>query len=317
MTDVPLAPDMGVPRTRRARVGLYLPQLRMDYLSIEEKVLMAENLGFHSVWFMDHLAAPALPEADTLEAWALAAALARRTSRIRLGHLTLCSSFRHPALLAKMAATLDVISEGRLDLGLGWGSVEDELRTFGFPEEPAKVRATRLVESLEVLDRMFSGETFSFKGRFHQLRNAIGRPVPVQQPRIPIHIGGGGRRFTLPIAAHFADWWNCPTYAVDRLAELIPLARPAQVSVQHVVGLASSRAGREEVVAEAERRFGGWGGLVAGTPQEVADALNAEVDLGVEMFICQFADFGTAKSLRLFAREVLPALKSPDRVAFA
>ena len=283
----------------------------MDYSTIEERVLIAESLGFGSVWFMDHWPRAGDAEADTLEGWTVAAALARRTSRIRLGHLTLCTSFRHPALLAKMAATLDLISQGRLDLGLGWGSVEDELRTYGYPDEPPKVRATRLVESLEVLDRMFTGETFSFKGRFHQLRNAIGRPVPVQQPRIPIHIGGGGRRYTLPIASHYADWWNCPAYAVDRLASLIPLARPARVSVQHVIGLASNRATRDRVVEEAERRFGGWGGLVAGTPQEVADALNEELDLGVEMFICQFSDFGTAKSLRLFAREVMPALRLP------
>ena len=303
--------DTGGSVTEPVTVGLYLPQLRMDFSTIEERVLMAEGLGFHSVWFMDHLAAPAMAEADTLEAWTVAAALARRTSTIRLGHLTLCASFRHPALLAKMAATLDIISNGRLDLGLGWGSAEDELRTFGYPEEPPKVRATRLVESLEILDRMFTGETFSFNGRFHQLRNAIGRPVPVQQPRIPIHIGGGGRRYTLPLASHYADWWNCPSYAVDRLASLIPLARPARVSVQHPIGLASNRATREGVVAEAERRFGSWGGLITGTPGEVADALNRELDLGVEMFICQFSDFGSAKSLRLFAREVMPALRLP------
>lgn len=299
-------------RRRSAQIGLYLPQLRMDYSTIEERVLVAESLGFDSVWFMDHMAAPAMPEADALEGWTVAAALARRTSRIRLGHLTLCTSFRHPALLAKMAATLDVISDGRLDLGLGWGSVEDELRTYGYPDEPPKVRATRLVESLEILDRMFTGERFSFKGRFHQLHDAIARPVPVQQPRIPIHIGGGGKRFTLPIASHYADWWNCPAYAVDRFASLIPLARPAQVSVQHVIGIASSRATRDRVVEEAERRFGAWGGLITGTPQEVADALNRELDLGVEMFICQFSDFGTAKSLRLFAREVMPALRLPN-----
>lgn len=304
-----ITPPGGTRATRAPLIGLYLPQIRMDFSTIEERVLMAEGLGFNSVWFMDHLAAPAMPEADTLEAWTVAAALARRTSRIRLGHLTLCASFRHPALLAKMAATLDVISDGRLDLGLGWGSVEDELRTFGFPEEPPKVRATRLVESLEILDRMFTGDTFSFKGRFHQIRNGIGRPVPVQTPRIPIHIGGGGRRYTLPLASHYADWWNCPSYAVDRLASLIPLARPARVSVQHPIGLASNRASREKVVAEAERRFGAWGGLIAGTPAEVAEALNAEIDLGVEMFILQFSDFGSAKSLRLFAREVVPALK--------
>ena len=269
---------------------------------------MAESLGFDSVWFMDHLAAPAMAETDTLEAWTVAAALARRTSQIRLGHLTLGNSFRHPALLAKMAASLDVISDGRLDLGLGWGSVEQEFRTFGFPEETNKVRATRLAETLEILDRMFRGEPFSFRGRFHQLEDAIGRPVPAQD-RIPIHIGGGGRRYTLPLAARYADWWNCPSYAAADLASLIPLAGNARVSVQHPIGLASTKAARETVQEEAERRFGSWGGLITGTPQEVAEALAEEVALGVEMFILQFWDFGTAKSLRLFAREVAPALR--------
>ena len=288
--------------------GVYLPQLRMDFSTIEERVFMAESLGFDSVWFMDHMAAPAMPEADTLEAWTVVSALARRTSRIRLGHLTLANSFRHPALLAKMAASLDVITEGRLDLGLGWGSVEAEFRSFGFPVEPAKVRATRLAETLEILERMFRGERFSFRGRFHVLEDAVGRPVPVQR-KIPIHIGGGGRRFTLPLAARYADWWNCPSYAVDDLAELIPLAGNARVSVQHPIGLASNKAVKDTVKAEAERRFGAWGGLITGTPQEVADALAREVELGVELFILQFWDFGSAKSLRLFAREVVPALR--------
>jgi alkanesulfonate monooxygenase SsuD/methylene tetrahydromethanopterin reductase-like flavin-dependent oxidoreductase (luciferase family) len=289
-------------------VGLYLPQLRMEFSTIEERVFMAESLGFDSVWFMDHLAAPALPEADTLEAWTTAAALARRTSRIRLGHLTLANAFRHPALLAKMAVTLDVVSEGRLDLGLGWGSVEEELRRYSFPVESNKARATRLAETLEILERMFRGERFSFRGRFHELEDAIGRPVPVQ-PKIPIHIGGGGRRYTLPLAARYADWWNCPSYAVDDLEELIPLAGNARVSVQHPIGLATNKATREAVHEEAERRFGAWGGLITGTPQEVADALSREAALGVELFILQFWDFGTAKTLRLFAREVAPALR--------
>jgi alkanesulfonate monooxygenase SsuD/methylene tetrahydromethanopterin reductase-like flavin-dependent oxidoreductase (luciferase family) len=289
-------------------VGLYLPQLRMEFSTIEERVFMAESLGFDSVWFMDHLAAPALPEADTLEAWTTAAALARRTSRIRLGHLTLANAFRHPALLAKMAVTLDVVSEGRLDLGLGWGSVEEELRRYSYPVESNKARATRLAETLEILERMFRGERFSFRGRFHELEDAIGRPVPVQ-PKIPIHIGGGGRRYTLPLAARYADWWNCPSYAVDDLEELMPLAGNARVSVQHPIGLATNKATREAVHEEAERRFGAWGGLITGTPQEVADALSREAALGVELFILQFWDFGTAKTLRLFAREVAPALR--------
>ena len=117
--------------------GVYLPQVRMDFETLCERTLAAEAAGFDSVWLMDHLVAPLDPDLDTLEAWTTAAALAARTSRIRIGHLVLCDPFRHPAVLAKMAATLDVVSNGRLELGLGWGSVPDELQTFGFGAEPA------------------------------------------------------------------------------------------------------------------------------------------------------------------------------------
>src|SRR5882672_4920693 len=118
-----------------AQVGLFLPQMRMTFDQVEAKVRAAEELGFHSAWFMDHLAPPAATQHDMLEGWTTASAIAARTSTIRLGHLVLCGPFRHPALLAKMASTLDVISNGRLDLGIGWGSVPDELRRYGFGDE--------------------------------------------------------------------------------------------------------------------------------------------------------------------------------------
>src|SRR5204862_4220899 len=139
--------------------GLYLPQLRMSFERIVERALAAEAAGFDSVWLMDHFTAPMAREIDTFEAWTVATALAARTSTIRIGHLVLCDPFRHPVLLAKMAATFDVISGGRLELGIGWGSVPDELRAFGFGPDPARVRAAKLKETLEILDAMFRGVT--------------------------------------------------------------------------------------------------------------------------------------------------------------
>src|SRR5215211_2789369 len=163
----------------------------MSFDTILERTLAAEAAGFDSVWLMDHLAAPAAPEWDTLEGWTLAAALAARTSRIRLGHLVTCDPFRHPAVLAKMAATVDVLSDGRLELGLGWGSVERELETYGFgPADPAE-RAARMREPIEILDLMCGGGPFDFAGQ-HTLQGAIGRPRPGQRPRPPLHIGGAG-----------------------------------------------------------------------------------------------------------------------------
>src|SRR5258706_7607672 len=121
-------------------VGVFLPQMRMTFDQIESKVRTAEELGYHAAWFMDHMAPPAAAEHEMLEGWTTVAALAARTSTIHLGHLVLCGPFRHPALLAKMAATLDVISGGRLELGIGWGSVPDELRRYGFGDEPPSVK---------------------------------------------------------------------------------------------------------------------------------------------------------------------------------
>jgi alkanesulfonate monooxygenase SsuD/methylene tetrahydromethanopterin reductase-like flavin-dependent oxidoreductase (luciferase family) len=222
--------------------------------------------------------------------------------------MVLCNQFRHPVLLAKMAATLDVISGGRLELGLGWGSVASEMAAFGLGDEPAAVRAGRLAESLEILERLFSGERVDYTGRFYQLKGAIARPRPAQA-RIPIHVGGAGRKLTLPLAAKHADWWNCVSYGVDRLPELAPLARPARISVQHPVALLPEEpAARASAAADARRRFGSWGGLLVGTPEEIARALRAEVALGAEMFVIQLCDFARPATIERFAREVIPAL---------
>jgi alkanesulfonate monooxygenase SsuD/methylene tetrahydromethanopterin reductase-like flavin-dependent oxidoreductase (luciferase family) len=287
--------------------GLYLPQIRMSFDRILERTLAAEAAGFDSVWLMDHFAAPMAPDVDTFEGWTVASALAARTSTIRIGHLVLCDPFRHPVLLAKTAATFDVISGGRLELGIGWGSVPDELRTFGFGPEPAATRASRLRETLEIVELMFSGEPFDFTGEHFTLRGATGRPVPVQS-HVPVHIGGGGPKLTMPLVERFADWWNCPGYALDRIDDLRPLAGRARVSVQHPIGLAASDNDRDGVIATASRRFGSWGGVIAGTAGEVAAALSAEVERGVEGFVCQFSDFGTPETIERFMREVVPGM---------
>jgi alkanesulfonate monooxygenase SsuD/methylene tetrahydromethanopterin reductase-like flavin-dependent oxidoreductase (luciferase family) len=289
-------------------LGLFLPQLRMSFPTILERTLAAEAAGFDSVWLMDHLAAPAMPEVDTFEGWTLAAALAVRTTSIRIGHLVTCDPFRHPAVLAKMAATVDVLSEGRLELGLGWGSVERELDTYGIGAGPPRARADRMRETIEILDLMFAGEPFDHDGAAHRLRGAIGRPRPRQLPRPPLHIGGAGPQLTMPMVRDHADWWNCPTYAVERLDELRPLAGDARVSVQHPVGLAAGPAERDETVALAQRRFGSWGGLVAGTSNEVADALAAEAASGVEGFVIQLTDFGQPETIAQFMEEVAPTI---------
>jgi alkanesulfonate monooxygenase SsuD/methylene tetrahydromethanopterin reductase-like flavin-dependent oxidoreductase (luciferase family) len=281
----------------------------MSWDRLCERTLVAERAGFDSVWFMDHLAAPASPEIDTFEGWTVASAIAALTSRIRIGHLVLCDPFRHPALLAKMAATLDVISGGRLELGLGWGSVPTELRAFGFGTDAPRVRADKMRETLQILELMFGGEQFDYDGRHFELHGARGKPVPAQA-RIPLHIGGGGAQLTMPLVAEFADWWNCPGYALDRLDALRPLAGRARISVQHPIGLAHDESDHADVVATVTRRFGTWGAVVAGTPDEVANALAADVRRGVEGFVLQFSDFGTPETLERFMTEVAPDVRA-------
>jgi alkanesulfonate monooxygenase SsuD/methylene tetrahydromethanopterin reductase-like flavin-dependent oxidoreductase (luciferase family) len=178
-----------------------------------------------------------------------------------------------------------------------------ELRTYGFSDEPAAVRAAKLRETLDILALMFGGEPFDYEGTYYTLRGAQGRPVPVQ-PRIPVHIGGGGALHTMPLVRDHADWWNCPGYALDRLDELRPLAGHARISAQHPIGLAANDAERDEVTATVQRRFGSWGGVIAGTSGEVADALAQEVARGVEGFVCQFGDFGAPATIERFMTDV-------------
>jgi alkanesulfonate monooxygenase SsuD/methylene tetrahydromethanopterin reductase-like flavin-dependent oxidoreductase (luciferase family) len=280
----------------------------MGFDRIVERALSAEAAGFDSVWLMDHFAAPMAPDVDTLEGWTVASALAARTSTIHIGHLVLCDPFRHPALLAKMAATLDVISHGRLELGIGWGSVPDELRTFGFGPDSPRTRAQKLRETLEILDLMFSGEPFDYDGQHFTLHGARGRPTPVQA-RVPVHIGGGGPQLTMPLVRDHADWWNCPGYALERLDELRALAGTARVSAQHPIGLAATDSERDAAAETAQRRFGAWGGVISGTADEVAAALAHEVERGVEGFVCQFSDFGTTETIDRFMRDVVPAVR--------
>jgi alkanesulfonate monooxygenase SsuD/methylene tetrahydromethanopterin reductase-like flavin-dependent oxidoreductase (luciferase family) len=294
------------------RFGLFLPQWRLGFDELTRRARAAEAAGFDTLWLMDHLWPPAAPDQDCLEAWTLATALAMRTEHLRIGHMVLCNPLRHPALLAKMAATLDVISGGRLELGIGWGSAEAELEAFGIGAAPARERAERLAESLEILRLLFTGEPVDYEGVHFRLRGALARPRPLRGS-IPIHVGGAGPKLTMPIVARHADWWNCVSYGVERLAELVPLAGSARISVQHPVALITDPARAERTLADAQRRFGAWGGLLSGDPDEVAAALRAEVDLGARAFVIQLSDYGEVPTIEHFAREVIPRVRDACR----
>lgn len=174
---------------------------------------LAELSGFHSLWVSDHLfldwSKYGGPETEqgSLECWTTLTALAMRTERVRLGSLTLCNDFRPPGLLAKMAGTLDRLSGGRLDLGMGAGWYEPEYRAAGIRFDRPGRRIERLAEAVEIIGRLLNGETLTYEGRHYTLNGALCTPKPVQQPHPPIWIGGKGDKL-LGVVARVADGWN-------------------------------------------------------------------------------------------------------------
>ncbi|MEV0766773.1 LLM class flavin-dependent oxidoreductase [Nocardia salmonicida] len=293
------------------RFGVFVPQINTTPTAMIATAQAAERSGFDSFWVMDHLYAPGAPPLDVPESWTLLTAIAAGTSTIRLGHLVGCNPLRHPAVLAKMAATLDQISAGRLDLGLGWGSVEDEFAMFGIDAGTRRERAERLAETIEILESMFTGRRFDYMGKHFRLRGASGLPVPAQG-RIPIHIGGGGRTLTMPLVAEHADWWNCVAAARERMHELAPLRGTARISAQYPVGLVHPGDEPAQVRAKLLRRMpeSSWGTALIGTPGQLAEQLRVEWSRGVELFIIRFHDHAPPRTLELFAAEVAAPLRA-------
>jgi alkanesulfonate monooxygenase SsuD/methylene tetrahydromethanopterin reductase-like flavin-dependent oxidoreductase (luciferase family) len=306
-------------------IGVYLPQVGLEWRELRARVTDCDRLGIHSVWFMDHLYPPGLPALPSFEAWTTATALAATTERVRLGHLVLANGFRHPALLAKMATTLDHVSGGRLDLGIGSGSWAPEYAQFGldFPKEAE--RAARLGEALDVMRLLFTEDAPSYDGRHYRLREAPSLPRPVQRPHPPIHVGGAGEKRTLPLVARHADVWNCPTYALAELPRKLALLREdclridrdpgtLRVTEEAVLALAATRGEVEEARATAERRFGGpgWGfraGGYCGTPDDIIARIAERARLGVQGVVFFLHDRAEPDTLRLLATEVVPAAR--------
>ncbi len=166
-----------------------------------------ESLGFESLWLTDHLTRTAAPGSPYLEAWTLLSALATQVERARIGVLVSSNTFRHPSLLAKMAVTVDHISNGRLDLGIGAGWFKPEHEMFGFDFPDTGELVDRYAEALDLLDRYLSNDVTSFEGEYYTLRDAPNRPPPIQQPRPPLVIGAHGPRM-INLAARYADTWN-------------------------------------------------------------------------------------------------------------
>jgi alkanesulfonate monooxygenase SsuD/methylene tetrahydromethanopterin reductase-like flavin-dependent oxidoreductase (luciferase family) len=286
------------------RFHLFLPQMRMSLDALVERAQAAEAAGFEGIALMDHLAPPLATEHDMWEAMTAATWLLARTESLVVGHLVLCDPLRHPAVLARQAATLDHASGGRFELGIGWGSVPDELGAFGVGAAPPRDRVARLGETLEVVRALWTGEPVTYEGRFFRLRDAQQRPVPTR--RIPIVVGGVGSR-TLALVREHADWWNVPIQSLDVLDQRRDQAGDARVSVQAMVALVPTEGDRAAVTDLVARRFGGsvmGDTMVVGTPDELAAHFAALRERGIERVYTWFADFAPTATLAAFGEVV-------------
>ena len=185
-----------------------------------ELATQAEWLGFESLWVFDHFhTVPEPTDEMTFESFAVLAALAVSTERVRLGHMVVCTGFRNPALTAKQSSTIDVISGGRFELGIGAGWKEDEWRAYGYGFPSLAERLAVLGDHLAVITRMFEPGRATYDGRYAQVRGAINEPRGVQEPRIPIIVGGNGPRITAGYAIRYADELNFVFLEPDDIAD--------------------------------------------------------------------------------------------------
>ncbi|PZR64722.1 MAG: LLM class F420-dependent oxidoreductase [Chloroflexi bacterium] len=182
----------------------------------------AEQLGFESVWAFDHFHTTPQPTDElTFESFTLLTALSQRTERVRLGQIVLCAGYRNSALVAKMVSTLDVLSGGRVELGIGAGWKRDEWEAYGYGFPATRDRLDGLHDALEVITRMLGPGRAAYQGEHGEVRDAINEPKGVQQPRPPIMVGGNGRERTWRLAARYADELNLDAMAPDDLQEAL------------------------------------------------------------------------------------------------
>jgi alkanesulfonate monooxygenase SsuD/methylene tetrahydromethanopterin reductase-like flavin-dependent oxidoreductase (luciferase family) len=288
------------------RFGLFLSQANKSLARVYDEFQMAEDLGFDHAWLVDHLVdTDGPPDHPCLEAWTLLAAIAARTTRIRLGVLVTSNTFRNPALLLKEAVTVDHISGGRLTLGLGSGWHEDEHRRYGIDLPEPAVRVDRFAEAVELISLLMSQPRTTFNGRHYRLDDAPLEPRPVQQPRIPILIAAHRPRM-LRLAARFADQWDTfaemPGTATDGVTTTIE----ERIRALDEACLAIGR-------DPAEIRRSTWAtSAVLASDAAYADYVNRHRLLGFTDFSVVPPVAGAETALRRVAERVIPGLRQAE-----
>jgi F420-dependent oxidoreductase-like protein len=300
---------------------------------MSELASAADAGPFESIWVYDHFhTVPEPTDESTFEAWSLMAAFAASTSRVRLGQMCTCMAYRNPAYLAKVAASIDVISGGRVEMGIGGGWYEHEWRAYGYGFPTAGTRLQMLDEGVQIMRQLWTAGTATLDGKHYQVDGAISRPLPLQDGGIPLWIAGGGEQKTLRIAAKYAQYtnfdWAQETFKrkSDILAQhckevgtdFDAIVRSSNFNV--VIGetqadvddkLAWIKAHYEPLVGAkaVERYMGLYSGGLAGTPEQIIEKLTELRGLGLTYTIGYFVDAAYDRSsIDLFAQKVIPEL---------
>jgi len=306
--------------------GIHTGQEGVGWAEIAHTWKEAERLGYDSAWVFDHLM-PIRGAADEscLEAWTLLGALATQTEKLRIGVLVTGNTYRNPALLAKMATTVDHISRGRLNLGIGAAWFEPEHSAYGFEFGSKRDRARRLDESLQVITALWNKSHPSFAGRHYSLKDAPFSPSPLQKPHPPIIVGGQGKQWIMPLVARYADGWNAPMgITPDGIRERVAILRaecarigrvPCDIEVSVFLPLEGmSPEGAGSVVSPEQARAAAKSkvkNVLAGRPQDIAGHIQNFIDAGVSHVIVAVRPPYDTELLRRFADEVIPAFRAP------
>ena len=325
--EMPVSQAVQESQAKGWRFGIQIePQFGFTYDEVAQIAKEAERLGFYGLWASDHLFWDSKSEQrNCLEAWTLLTALAPVTTRLRLGTLVTCNSYRPPGLLAKIAASLDHLSNGRLEFGIGAGWKELEYRAYGIPFPSIGTRLAQLEEAVQVVRLLWTQERASFSGTHYQLQEALCAPKPTQQPP-RIWIAGGGEKVMLRIVAQYADGWNIllgsSVATVQRKTEILrrhcdTLKRDfstIEKSLFLAVVLAEDEKELKRREAESAQALGGrglWASRklgTAGTPERLAETLRALQALGFHHFQMVFPYKQEQEMLQRFTELVVPQL---------
>lgn len=300
----------------RLGYGVQIACSGMHWPELLDIARTADELGYHLLGVPDHYVATPdgidpSPRTPLIDGWTALGAIAQATSRIRIGPLVASNTFRHPAVLAKMAASLDHLSGGRFELGLGIGWFDFEHDCFGIPFPPTAERLRALEEAVRILRRLWTEDEVTFEGEFHRLEAAISEPKPVQRP-MPLLLATGGPKVGLRLVARHADHWNMYRTASDWAALALALDEhcerigrdPATItrSVMIPTYLRETEAVRAKISAWQSREW-----FLVGGDDEIEDRIGRYVEAGADLVVVQVdGPSGNAETLREFADRFFP-----------